>query len=151
MTVHRPSALVAAALLLLIGTASGVGPTEHPTLRHDAAYGSDDKWWRCQGAPADGCDAGPFGALGLNKDEETFVRDTLDRLPWFQAKGDKAQIRRMLGKAPTIDVGMKETYVGVGPGTDPQRGVSVYYVDQRIYMIHWTQPGRFRLIKAHHF
>lgn len=129
-----------------------VGPTENSTSRHEASYVRDQKWWKCNVLePTKGCETGSFTALGLTKEEEIFVRETLDQIAWCPHKIAKKDVDKLLGAKPTIDVGLSQTYIGVGPGSDQRRGVVVYYYNTSVYQVHWYQPGRFLLVKASTF
>jgi len=133
-------------------SAFSAGPTENPSLRHAPAYGSDEKWWKCDAVePKNGCDTGTFNALGLTKEEQAFVRDKLDRIAWRPNKVEKSAVSNILGAKPSVDIGVKQIYTGVGVGADPNRAVSVYYDGGSVFMVHWYQPGRFLLVKASSF
>ena len=133
-------------------SALAIGPTENTTSRHADAYGSDEKWWKCNALePSKGCDTGTLTALGLSREEEAFVKDKLDRIAWRPQKIEKEAVARVLGARPSLDVGIKQIYNGAGPGSDPNRGVSVYYDSGSVSMIHWYQPGRFLLVRASKF
>lgn len=129
--------------------ALAAGPTENATSRHAQAYGSDEKWWKCNALePAKGCDTGPLNVLGLSKEEEAFVRDKLDRIAWRPQKFDKEAVAKLLSTKPSMDIAGRQAYSAVGPGADTNRGVSLYYDGGAVFMIHWYQPGRFLLVKA---
>ena len=139
-------------LLLAISTPSAfsAGPTENAVSRRAMAYENDDKWWKCDAfEPAKGCETGAFSSLGLSKEDELFVKEKLDQIAWHPKKAEKDATAKLLGGKASIDVGVKQIYQGVGVGADNSRSVSVYYVGGYVSMIHWFQPGRFLLIKAH--
>ena len=143
-----------ASVILSLGCvcAFAAGTTESSSIRHASAYGRDDKWWKCNVTdPSKGCDTGPLSALGLFKGEEAYVRGTLDRISWHPQKAKKDEIAKVLKQKASIDVGLKQLFAGAGIGADPNRGVSVYYLDGYVSMIHWFQQGRFLLVKAHNF
>lgn len=145
----KPTFLLA---LLVTIPVFAVGSTENSTSRHEASYVRDEKWWKCNVfEPTRGCDTGTFAALDLTKEEETFVKEKLDLIAWRPHKIAKKDVAKLLGAKPTIDVGLSQTYLGVGPGSDPRRGVVVYYYNTSVYQVHWYQPGRFLLVKASTF
>lgn len=142
---HR--ALILAALGLVVA-ASHATSTENSTVRRAAAYGSDDKWWKCNVDPSKGCETGPLDKLGLTQDEQKYVRATLDRIPWHPKKATPQEVASVVGQEAREHFG-KQVFVGAGPGADPNRGVSAYYFKGYVSMIHWFQPGRFLLVKHH--
>jgi hypothetical protein len=136
-------------LALTAQSVLAVGPTENSTPRHANAYGSDEKWWKCNALePSKGCDTGTLAVLGLSKEEEAFVKGKLDRITWRPQKVEKGAVAKILGAEPSVDVGVKQVYSGAGPGSDPNRGVSVYINGGSVFMIHWYLPGRFLLVRA---
>jgi len=54
----------------------------------------------------------------------------------------------VIGGNPTTIIS-KQTFLGIGPGTSDQRGVSIYYYKGYVSMIHWFQPNQFMLVKRH--
>jgi hypothetical protein len=142
-------------LVLFIITASTAlaGTTESPTVSHAGAFQDDDRWWKCPGdlsSISQGCDTGPFTALGLTREEETYVRTTLDRIPWYPEKAGKEDVAKILGKVKVRDVPFGlQIYNDLGPGTEAEREVRVYYWKGYVWQVRWFRPYRFFLIKSH--
>ena len=144
----RQSMLFAILVLCATTTSHAGGPTENISVRSANAYGSDDKWWKCNLDTAKGCETGPLDKLGLTPEERAFARSTLDRIPWHPKKASLQEVASVLGGVFREGL-VTQTFKGVGPGADPGRGVKVYYLKGYVSMIHWFQPGRFLLVKQH--
>lgn len=136
------------AFLAFCALASHAGSTENASMRRANAYGSDDKWWKCNVDPGKGCETGPLDKLGLTPEEQAYARGVLDRIPWHPRKATRKEVADVIG-TEARDVFAKQLFTGAGPGSDANRGVSVYHFEGYVSMIHWLQPGRFLLVKHH--
>jgi hypothetical protein len=126
------------------------GPTENTSAGHEKAYGSDDKWWKCNLDFTKGCDTGPLGSLGLTEEEQAFVRGTLDRVPWHPKSATTADVAAVLGSQFSTGFGSQK-FLGIGPGSRPERAVMLHFYKGYVHNIKWYVPGRFMLVKDHFF
>jgi len=128
---------------------AGPGDSEHASLRQSKAYQDDGKWWMCDPVEiSNRCKAGPLAALGLSAEEMAFVKEKLDAIPLPPAQVQKESVENYLGQPADPGLPQSNTFTNYGPGTHPQRGVTVSHQDGRLVAVRWFQPGRFMLSKT---
>jgi len=116
-------------------------------LTHNNYYLSDNSWWRCDNDTKKGCLGGPLNLLGLNPDEEKFVRSTLNAIPFFPKKTTNAEISRIIGKSPVMNLdGRFQSYAFKHDSS--YWTINIGFRDGSVINMKWEIVGKFLLVKA---
>lgn len=117
------------------------------TLTRNDFYLSDNSWWRCDGDTKIRCLGGPLNLLGLSSDEEKYVRNTLNAIPFFPKKTTNAEISRIVGMSPVVNIdGQMQTYVFKHNTYNCTIIISI--MDGSVVNVKWEVMGKFLLAKA---